>query len=73
MSKSKKNTIAPETIIAEYGADTIRWFMLSDTRPSATSNGPMPGRKAAGVSSIASTVCAPKPQDLPPPGTAPAR
>jgi len=33
MSKSKKNTIAPETIIAEYGADTIRWFMLSDTPP----------------------------------------
>jgi leucyl-tRNA synthetase len=33
MSKSKKNTIAPEPIIAEYGADTIRWFMLSDTPP----------------------------------------
>jgi leucyl-tRNA synthetase len=33
MSKSKKNTIAPESIIAEYGADTIRWFMLSDTPP----------------------------------------
>jgi leucyl-tRNA synthetase len=33
MSKSKKNTIAPETSIAEYGADTIRWFMLSDTPP----------------------------------------
>ncbi|MFO1246888.1 MAG: leucine--tRNA ligase [Alphaproteobacteria bacterium] len=33
MSKSKKNVIAPETIIADYGADTIRWFMLSDTPP----------------------------------------
>ena len=33
MSKSKKNVIAPETIINEYGADTIRWFMLSDTPP----------------------------------------
>jgi leucyl-tRNA synthetase len=33
MSKSKRNVIAPETIIAEYGADTIRWFMLSDTPP----------------------------------------
>ena len=33
MSKSKKNVIAPETIIDEYGADTIRWFMLSDTPP----------------------------------------
>ncbi len=33
MSKSKKNVIAPEGIIDEYGADTIRWFMLSDTPP----------------------------------------
>ena len=33
MSKSKKNVIAPETIIEDYGADTIRWFMLSDTPP----------------------------------------
>jgi leucyl-tRNA synthetase len=33
MSKSKKNVIAPESIIDKYGADTIRWFMLSDTPP----------------------------------------
>jgi leucyl-tRNA synthetase len=33
MSKSRKNGIAPETIIDVYGADTIRWFMLSDTPP----------------------------------------
>ncbi len=33
MSKSRKNVIAPEAIIADYGADTIRWFMLSDTPP----------------------------------------
>ena len=33
MSKSKKNVIAPEEIIDVYGADTIRWFMLSDTPP----------------------------------------
>jgi leucyl-tRNA synthetase len=33
MSKSKKNVIAPETIIDVYGADTIRWFMLSDSPP----------------------------------------
>jgi leucyl-tRNA synthetase len=33
MSKSKKNVIAPERIIDEFGADTIRWFMLSDTPP----------------------------------------
>jgi leucyl-tRNA synthetase len=33
MSKSKKNVVAPEGIIEDYGADTIRWFMLSDTPP----------------------------------------
>jgi leucyl-tRNA synthetase len=33
MSKSKKNVIAPEAIIEAFGADTIRWFMLSDTPP----------------------------------------
>jgi leucyl-tRNA synthetase len=33
MSKSKKNVVAPESIIDVYGADTIRWFMLSDTPP----------------------------------------
>ena len=33
MSKSKKNVIAPESIIDIFGADTIRWFMLSDTPP----------------------------------------
>ena len=33
MSKSKRNTIDPERIIAAYGADTARWFMLSDSPP----------------------------------------
>ncbi len=33
MSKSKKNTVDPEEIIAGYGADTARWFMLSDSPP----------------------------------------
>ena len=33
MSKSKKNVVDPEAIIAQYGADTARWFMLSDTPP----------------------------------------
>src|SRR5262249_31873467 len=33
MSKSKKTVTAPETIIDAFGADTIRWFMLSDTPP----------------------------------------
>ncbi len=33
MSKSKKNVVDPVKIIAEYGADTARWFMLSDSPP----------------------------------------
>ena len=30
MSKSKKNTVDPDDIIDAYGADTARWFMLSE-------------------------------------------
>jgi leucyl-tRNA synthetase len=33
MSKSKKNVIDPDHIVATYGADTARWFMLSDSPP----------------------------------------
>jgi leucyl-tRNA synthetase len=33
MSKSKKNVVDPERIIATYGADVARWFMLSDSPP----------------------------------------
>ncbi|HEY0269391.1 MAG TPA: leucine--tRNA ligase [Sphingomonas sp.] len=33
MSKSKKNTIDPAPIIEQYGADAVRWFMLSDSPP----------------------------------------
>ena len=33
MSKSKRNTIDPDEIISTYGADTARWFMLSDSPP----------------------------------------
>jgi leucyl-tRNA synthetase len=33
MSKSKKNTIDPERIINEYGADAVRLFILSDSPP----------------------------------------
>jgi len=33
MSKSKKNTIDPTEIISTFGADTARWFMLSDSPP----------------------------------------
>ncbi|MCO4317464.1 leucine--tRNA ligase [Phyllobacterium sp. 21LDTY02-6] len=33
MSKSKKNVVDPDDIIASYGADTARWFVLSDSPP----------------------------------------
>ena len=33
MSKSKKNVIDPETMIDSYGADAVRWFILSDSPP----------------------------------------
>ncbi|MBW0143947.1 leucine--tRNA ligase [Sphingomicrobium clamense] len=33
MSKSKRNTVDPEPIVADYGADAARWFVLSDSPP----------------------------------------
>jgi leucyl-tRNA synthetase len=33
MSKSKKNTVDPAPILDHYGADAVRWFMLSDSPP----------------------------------------
>jgi len=33
MSKSKKNIIDPESMIKIYGADAVRWFILSDSPP----------------------------------------
>jgi leucyl-tRNA synthetase len=33
MSKSKKNVVDPDAIIERYGADAVRWFMLSDSPP----------------------------------------
>ena len=33
MSKSKKNTVDPGPILDGYGADAVRWFMLSDSPP----------------------------------------
>ena len=33
MSKSKKNVVDPDDIIAQFGADAVRWFMLSDSPP----------------------------------------
>jgi len=33
MSKSKKNVVDPAPILDSYGADAVRWFMLSDSPP----------------------------------------
>ncbi|MEM6944249.1 MAG: leucine--tRNA ligase, partial [Pseudomonadota bacterium] len=33
MSKSKRNTVDPDVIIAQFGADTARFFMMSDSPP----------------------------------------
>jgi leucyl-tRNA synthetase len=33
MSKSRKNTVDPDMIVDQYGADAVRWFMLSDSPP----------------------------------------
>ncbi|NDV02557.1 leucine--tRNA ligase [Pseudoroseicyclus tamaricis] len=33
MSKSKRNVVDPDDIVARYGADTARWFVLSDSPP----------------------------------------
>jgi leucyl-tRNA synthetase len=33
MSKSKKNVVDPMNIIADFGADTARWFVMSDSPP----------------------------------------
>jgi leucyl-tRNA synthetase len=33
MSKSKKNVVDPDSIIDQFGADAVRWFMLSDSPP----------------------------------------
>ncbi len=33
MSKSKRNTVDPESIVADFGADVARWFVLSDSPP----------------------------------------
>lgn len=33
MSKSKNNVVDPQAIVEQYGADTARWFVLSDSPP----------------------------------------
>ena len=47
MSKSKKNVVDPEAIINAYGADTARWFMLSDSPPGRDINWSESGVKGA--------------------------
>ncbi len=47
MSKSKKNVIDPESIIETYGADSARWFMLSDSPPEKDINWTDAGIKGA--------------------------
>jgi leucyl-tRNA synthetase len=71
MSKSKKNVIAPEQIIDVYGADTIRWFMLSDTPPERDIEWTDAG--AEGCWRFVQRVwrLAGEAENLPPPGTAP--
>jgi leucyl-tRNA synthetase len=48
MSKSKRNTVDPDDIITTYGADTARWFMLSDSPPDRDVNWTEEGVKGAG-------------------------
>ncbi len=47
MSKSKKNVVDPERILAEYGADTARLFIMSDSPPEAGLNWSEQGVKGA--------------------------
>ena len=71
MSKSKKNVVAPEVIVDVYGADTIRWFMLSDTPPERDVEWTDEG--AAGCWRFVQRIwrLVEDAADLPPPGTAP--
>jgi leucyl-tRNA synthetase len=71
MSKSKKNVIAPEAIIDVYGADTVRWFMLSDTPPERDVEWTDDGAEGCWrfVQRVHRLVT--ETADLPPPGTKP--
>jgi len=72
MSKSRKNVVDPESIIADYGADTARLFMLSDNPPERDIEWTAAGIDGAGryVQRLWRMVSEP-PAALPPPGTAP--
>jgi len=47
LSKSNKNVVAPEDIIDQYGADTARWFVLSDSPPARDVEWTAAGAEAA--------------------------
>jgi leucyl-tRNA synthetase len=47
MSKSKKNVVDPVSIISAYGADTARWFVLSDSPPERDVEWTVSGAEAA--------------------------
>jgi leucyl-tRNA synthetase len=69
MSKSKKNVVAPQSIIDAYGADSVRWFMLSDTPPERDIEWTEAG--AEGCWRFAQRIwrLVDEANDLPPPGT----
>jgi leucyl-tRNA synthetase len=73
MSKSKKNTVDPTDVIAEYGADTARWFILSDSPPERDMEWTDAGVQGAYrfVNRIARLIME-NASDLPPAGTDPA-
>lgn len=48
MSKSKKNTVDPDNIIETFGADTARWFVLSDSPPERDVEWTQSGAEGAG-------------------------
>ena len=63
MSKSKNNVVDPVNIIAEFGADTARWFVLSDSPPERDVEWTAAGAEAAHkhltrVHRIVSDICA---------------
>jgi leucyl-tRNA synthetase len=70
MSKSKKNVVAPSVFIDLFGADTIRWFMLSDTPPERDIEWTEEG--AEGCWRFAQRIhrLVTEAENLPPPGTA---
>jgi leucyl-tRNA synthetase len=70
MSKSKKNVVTPSHFIDLFGADTIRWFMLSDTPPERDIEWTEEGAEGCWrfVQRIYRLVS--EAENLPPPGTA---